>query len=92
MALGANRQDVFSLTIGQTGRLTAGGSGIGLVLPMFRGRFMEGILSGAITHDLRLQGSLALILIPRPGGGLRAGAARRAHRSDCRPPDRVTAG
>jgi putative ABC transport system permease protein len=63
IALGANRRDVFRLTMGQTSRLTAIGIGIGLVVSMLLGQFMEASLFGAIANDLRLQGGLALVLV-----------------------------
>jgi putative ABC transport system permease protein len=63
IALGASRRQVFSLTIGQTGRLTAIGLTIGLVLSMLLGRFLEASLVGAIPNDLRLQAALATVLV-----------------------------
>jgi putative ABC transport system permease protein len=77
IALGASRRNVFSLTIGQTSRLTATGVAIGLVLSMILGRFLEASLVGAIPNDLRLQGTLAAVLV---GAALLAGyiPARRA--------------
>ena len=63
IALGANRRDVFRLTIGQTSRLTAIGVAIGLVLSMILGRFLEASLVGAIPNDLRLQAALATVII-----------------------------
>jgi ABC-type antimicrobial peptide transport system permease subunit len=63
IALGASRRDVFSLTIGQTGRLTAIGVALGLLLSMLLGRFLEASLVGAIPNDLRLQAALAAVLV-----------------------------
>jgi putative ABC transport system permease protein len=63
IALGASRRDVFSLTMGQTGRLTAIGLAIGLVFSMLLGRFLEGMLVGAIPNDLRVQAVLAAVLV-----------------------------
>jgi putative ABC transport system permease protein len=63
IALGASRRDVFSLTIGQTGRLTAIGIAIGLVFSMLLGRFLESSLVGAMPNDLRVQAALAVVLV-----------------------------
>ena len=81
IALGATRNDVLALTIGQTGRLTAIGVSAGLVLSMLLGRLLEASLVGAIPNDLRLQGTLAGVLVI---AALAAGyvPARRAARVD----------
>jgi putative ABC transport system permease protein len=63
IALGASRRDVFSLTMGQTGRLTAIGLAVGLVFSVFLGRFLEGMLVGAIPNDMRVQAALAAVLV-----------------------------
>ncbi len=81
IALGATRNDVLALTIGQTGRLTAIGVSAGLVLSMLLGQLLEASLVGAIPNDLRLQGTLAGVLVI---AALAAGyvPARRAARVD----------
>ena len=73
--------DVLALTIGQTGRLTAIGVSAGLVLSMLLGRLLEASLVGAIPNDLRLQATLAGVLVL---AALAAGyvPARRAARVD----------
>lgn len=63
MALGADRRQVFRLTVGQTGRLAVLGVAIGLVLSVLAARFLEANLAGAISNDLRLQAGLAAVLI-----------------------------
>ena len=64
MALGATRRDVLQLTVGQTGRLTAVGVALGIVLsfllrPTDRGRRS----SASRRTTLRITGGLAAILV-----------------------------
>ena len=63
MALGATARDVLRLTVGQAGRLTAIGVGLGLVLSLALGRLIEAGLLGAATSDARLTAGLASVLI-----------------------------
>jgi putative ABC transport system permease protein len=77
IALGANRNDVLRLTVGQAALLTAFGVGAGLVLSFGLGRFMESALFGVISNDLRVSAGFAIVLI---AAALTAGyvPARRA--------------
>jgi ABC-type antimicrobial peptide transport system permease subunit len=63
MALGATRQDVLRLTVGQTSRLTVIGVAIGLGLSILLGRLIESALFGLTSNDPRLTGGLAAILV-----------------------------
>jgi putative ABC transport system permease protein len=63
MALGATRRDVLRLTVGQTGRLTVVGVGLGIVLSFLLGRLIEAGLLGVASSDARITGGLATILI-----------------------------
>jgi putative ABC transport system permease protein len=63
MALGATRRDVLRLTVGQTGRLTAVGVGIGVALSFMLGRLIEAGLLGVASSDARITGGLAAILV-----------------------------
>jgi putative ABC transport system permease protein len=51
LALGASRRDVLKLTIGQAGRLSMIGVGIGLVLAIALARLMENALFGIVSAD-----------------------------------------
>ena len=77
MALGATRRDVLQITVGQTGRLTAIGVGIGIVLSLMLGRLIEAGLLGVASSDARITAGLAAILV---ASSLAAGylPARRA--------------
>jgi len=77
MALGATRRDVLRLTVGQTGRLTAVGAGVGIVLSFLLSRLIEAGLLGVASSDARITAGLAAILI---ASALAAGylPARRA--------------
>ncbi len=63
MALGATRRDVLLLTVGQTGRLTALGVGLGIVGSFLLSRLITAGLFGLASNDARITGSLAVILI-----------------------------
>jgi putative ABC transport system permease protein len=63
MALGATRGDVLRITVGQTGRLTAVGVGIGIVLSLLLGRLIEAGLLGVASSDARITAGLAAILV-----------------------------
>jgi putative ABC transport system permease protein len=77
MALGATRRDVLQITVGQTGRLTAVGVGIGIALSFLLGRLIEAGLLGVASSDARITVGLAAILV---ASSLAAGylPARRA--------------
>jgi putative ABC transport system permease protein len=77
MALGATRSDVLRLTVGQAGKLTAVGVGLGVTLSLLLGRFIEAGLLGVASSDARITASLAAILV---ASALAAGylPARRA--------------
>jgi putative ABC transport system permease protein len=77
MALGATRRDVLQITVGQAGRLTAIGVGLGVVLSILLGRFIEAGLLGVASNDARITAGLAAILV---ASSLAAGylPARRA--------------
>jgi putative ABC transport system permease protein len=63
MALGASRRDVLLLTVGQTGRLTVVGVGLGIVGSVLLSRLIEAALFGLASNDARITGGLAVILI-----------------------------
>jgi putative ABC transport system permease protein len=63
IALGANRRDVFRLTIGQAASMTAAGVVIGTALSFGLGRLMESALVGVISNDARVTALFATILI-----------------------------
>ena len=91
MALGATRADVLRITVGQTGRLTAVGVGIGVVLSLLLGRLIEAGLLGVASSDARITAGLAAILVVSSARrGLPSGATRRIDRSDGRAQGRVT--
>ena len=77
MALGATRHDVVRLAVGQTGRLTAVGAALGIVLALGLGRMIEAGLLGAASSDLRIVAGFAIVLV---AAALAAGyiPARRA--------------
>jgi putative ABC transport system permease protein len=77
IALGATRTDVLRLAVGQTARLTAAGTLLGLVLAIALGRLMEAGMLGIVSSDIRLSGAIAIVLV---GAALAAGyvPARRA--------------
>ena len=81
MALGANRADVFRLTIGQAVSMAAVGVGIGLALSIGLTRVMESTLLGIVSADARVPAVLALVLV---GAAMLAGylPARRASAID----------
>ena len=54
MALGATRRDVLRLTVGQTGRLTVVGVGLGVGLSLLLGRLIEAGLLGVASSDARV--------------------------------------
>ena len=94
MALGATRRDVLRLTVGQTGRLTALGVGLGIVAARScSSRLIEAGLLGVASNDARITGGLAAILIASAlARWLPPCTARRVDRSDCRAQRRVTPG
>jgi putative ABC transport system permease protein len=63
MALGATRGDVWRFTVGQAGRLSAMGLGVGLVLALLSGRLVESALFGIVALDPLLLASLTLGLL-----------------------------
>ena len=63
IALGATRRDVLRLTVGQTGRLTAVGVGLGVGLSLLLGRLIEAGLLGVASSDARVTGGLAAVLV-----------------------------
>jgi putative ABC transport system permease protein len=63
MALGATRQDVLQLTVGQTGRLTAVGVAMGVALSFLLQRLIEAGLLGVASSDARITAGLAGVLI-----------------------------
>ena len=63
IALGATRRDVLSLTVRQTGSLTAIGVGAGLLLSIALNRLIEAGLVGVASTDPRLVAGLALALV-----------------------------
>jgi putative ABC transport system permease protein len=77
IALGATRRDVLRLAVGQTGRLTVIGVGLGLVLSLALRRLIEAGLVGVASTDLRVVAALAVTLV---AAALAAGylPARRA--------------
>jgi putative ABC transport system permease protein len=81
IALGASRRDVLRLAVGQTGRLTAIGVGLGIVLSLALGRLIEAGLLGVASSDVRMVAGLAAMLVV---SALAAGyiPARRAASTD----------
>jgi putative ABC transport system permease protein len=63
IALGATRRDVMRLTVGQTGRLTAVGVALGLVLSVGLMRLIEAGLLGVTSGDPRLTAAFAAVLV-----------------------------
>ena len=63
MALGATRRDVLRLAIGQTGRLTAIGAALGIVLALALGRLIEAGLLGVASSDFRVVAGFATVLV-----------------------------
>ena len=63
MALGATGRDVLRLTIGQTGRLTAIGATLGILLSLALGRLIEAGLLGVASADSRVVVLSAALLI-----------------------------
>jgi putative ABC transport system permease protein len=62
LALGASRRDVLQLLVGQAGRLSLVGVGIGLVLATALARLMESALFGIVSADPRLFAATAVAL------------------------------
>ena len=77
VALGASEKQILALTLGQAGRLTALGVGIGLPLAFALARLMEGSVRGSARGSAallpRVRGHPVLRL---SSGGLRSGATR----------------
>ncbi len=63
MALGATRRDVLRLTVGQAGRLSAIGMGIGVALSLLSSRLIEAGLLGVASSDARITAGLAAVLV-----------------------------
>jgi putative ABC transport system permease protein len=81
MALGATPRDVLRLAIGQTGRLTSLGIGLGVTLSIALGRLVEAAVLGTASSDVRLVAGFAIVLVL---SALAAGylPARRAAATD----------
>ena len=63
MALGATGRDVLRLTVGQTGRLTAIGVGLGVALSLALGRLIQAGLLGVAPADVRVLVFFAVVLV-----------------------------
>ena len=63
MALGARVPDVLRLVIGEAGRLTAIGVGLGLVGAWSLGRLMSAFLYGIVRVDLTSLVGVTLVLV-----------------------------
>jgi putative ABC transport system permease protein len=63
MALGATRNRVVALMVGEAAVLAAIGMGVGLVGAYFVGRAMQSMLFGVHALDLSAFGSVGLILL-----------------------------
>ena len=77
MALGATAWDVLRLTVGQTGRLTAVGVALGVVLSLALGRLIQAGLLGVASADTRV---LRLLCHPARRGRARGRVHPRAPR------------
>jgi ABC-type antimicrobial peptide transport system permease subunit len=62
MALGATRQSVMRMVVGQGLRLTLAGLLIGVVLALAGGRFIESLLFGMTSVDLRTIAAVVLLM------------------------------
>jgi len=62
MALGATQGDVLRLTVAQTGRLTAIGAVLGILLSLALGRLIEAGLLGVASADSRVVAVFAILL------------------------------
>jgi putative ABC transport system permease protein len=63
MALGATRRDVLGLAVRQSATLTAIGVAAGVGLSFALGRLIEAGLLGVTSHDPRIVGGLATVLV-----------------------------
>jgi predicted permease len=71
MALGAQRRDILSMTVGDGLRLAAAGIAIGLVFAYLAGRLLQSLLAGVSPWDLAtLAAAAAICLVMTIAGGL----------------------
>jgi predicted permease len=64
MALGAQRQDVLTLVMGESMLLVAAGIGVGLFAAFAASRFVESLLYGLAPHDvITMTGSVAMMIV-----------------------------
>ena len=82
VALGAQRRDILTLTVGEGVRLALSGIGMGMVLAYFAGRLLQSLLAGVSPWDPATFAAAVLLSLAMTGGGNAAArAARPARRS-----------
>jgi putative ABC transport system permease protein len=77
MALGARRADIFTLVLGEAGRLVVVGIALGLAAALLLARYAESLLFNLAPHDARSL-ALATVLLVVTAGAAALIPARRA--------------
>jgi predicted permease len=63
IALGAQRQDIMGMLLGQAGRMLFAGSAVGLILAYASTRLLAGFLYGVKPHDISTMAAVTLLLL-----------------------------
>jgi len=78
MALGARRADIFTLVLGEAGRLVIVGVVLGLAAALLLARYAESLLFGLAPHDARALALAAALLVVTAGAAALIPARRAA--------------
>ena len=69
VALGAQRRDILTLTVGEGVRLALSGIGMGMVLAYFAGRLLQSLLAGVSPWDPATFAAAVLLSLAMTGAG-----------------------